>query len=77
MATHMMSIIAFRYLHAKKVDIFCDEENIASTKIPIKLGFTLEYVQRGGWPRADGQLAKLQTYSVFSEAELPALTLID
>ncbi len=76
-AAHMMAIVAFRYLHAKKVDIFCDTENIASTKIPLKLGFSLEYVQRGGWPRKDGQLAKLQTYAVFSEAELPPLTLID
>lgn len=73
-AAHMLTRIAFRYLHAKKVEIFCDAENIVSTKIPLALGFTLEYVQRGGWPRKDGQLAELQTYSVFSEDALPPLT---
>jgi hypothetical protein len=37
--------------------------------IPQKLGFKLEYTQRGGWPRPDGSLAILQTYSLFAEQE--------
>ena len=72
-STHAMSLLAFRVLQAKKVEISCDAENIASTKIPLKLGFKLEYSQRGGWPRCDGQLAELQTYSMFSEKDLPNL----
>lgn len=40
--------------------LIIDKENIASIQIPIKLGFKLEYTQ-------DGQLAELQTYSLFSE----------
>lgn len=70
-ATHAMALLAFRLLKAKKVEIYCDAENIASTRIPLKLGFKLEYTQRGGWPRHDGKLAELQTYSIFSEKELP------
>ena len=66
-----MAVLAFRMLKAKKLEIYCDEENIASTKTPIKLGFQLEYIQRGGWPRADGNLAQLHTYSIFSEDHLP------
>ncbi len=74
-AAHALTIIAFNILKAKKVEIYCDKENIASTKIPLKLGFALEYTQRGGWPRSDGQLAYLQTYSLFDKSTLPALNI--
>jgi RimJ/RimL family protein N-acetyltransferase len=37
--------ILFMELKAKKLEIYCDAENIASTHIPLKLGFKLEYVQ--------------------------------
>ncbi|WP_165380335.1 GNAT family N-acetyltransferase [Candidatus Finniella inopinata] len=69
-AVHALSILAFRVLKSRKLEIYCDAENVASTKVPIKLGFKLEYVQKGGWPRKDGNLAELQTYSVFSESDL-------
>ncbi len=69
-ASHAMTLLAFRTLKAKKVEIYCDAENIASTRIPLKLGFKLEYTQKGGWVRPDGKLAELQTYSVFSENDL-------
>jgi RimJ/RimL family protein N-acetyltransferase len=72
-AVHAMSILAFRLLKAKKLEIYCDFENVASTKIPLKLGFKLEYTQKGGWPRQDGKLAELQTYSLFYEKDLPHL----
>ena len=68
-----MALLAFKVLSAKKLEIFCDAENIASTKIPLRLNFKLEYTQKGGWPRPDGKLATLQTYSVFSAEELPSL----
>jgi RimJ/RimL family protein N-acetyltransferase len=70
-ATHAMALLAFRILNAKKVEIVCDDENVASNAIPKRLNFQLEYTQRGGWPRPDGQLAKLNTYACFSAAELP------
>ncbi|MBS0271839.1 MAG: GNAT family N-acetyltransferase [Proteobacteria bacterium] len=70
-AAHAMTLLAFQVLGAKKVEIYCDAENIASTKIPEKLNFELEYTQRGGWPRQDGKLAELKTYSLFSEMKLP------
>ncbi|MBA2628863.1 MAG: GNAT family N-acetyltransferase [Rickettsiaceae bacterium] len=50
-----MAVIAFKLLKAKKMEIYCDAENIASTKVPLKLGFKLGYTQKGGWPRQDGK----------------------
>lgn len=72
-AAHAMALVAFRSLSAKKVEIYCDVENVASTKIPLKLGFKLEYTQKGGWTRQNGELADLQTYSIFSEKALPGM----
>ncbi|MBY0280908.1 MAG: GNAT family N-acetyltransferase [Alphaproteobacteria bacterium] len=72
-AVHAMSTLAFRLLKAKKLEIYCDSENVASTKVPLKLGFQLEYTQKGGWPRQDGKLAELQTYSLFHEQDLHPL----
>ena len=72
-AVHAMALLAFEKLKARKVEIFCDAENIASTKIPLTLNFNLEYTQKGGWPRSDGELATLQTYSLFSAEDLPSL----
>lgn len=75
-AAHAMTLLAFRVFEAKKLEIYCDAENIASTKVPLKLGFKLEYVQKGGWPRYDEQLAELHTYSIFSEKDLPSLAVL-
>ncbi len=72
-AAHAMSLLAFKVFGAKKLEIYCDAENVASTKVPLKLGFKLEYIQKGGWPRYDAKLAELQTYSIFSENDLPYL----
>lgn len=69
-AAYAMTVLAFNTLKARKVEIYCDAENIASIKVPLKLGFKLEYTQRGGWPRLDGVLAELQTYSIFSVDDL-------
>lgn len=49
---------------------------MASNKIPLKLHFALEYSQRGGWLRADGQLAHLHIYSLFTIDALPALEIV-
>jgi RimJ/RimL family protein N-acetyltransferase len=75
-AVHALTLVAFRILKAKKVEIFVDAENSASSRVPLKLGFKLEYTRRGGWPRPDGKLAEMQTYSLFSAAELPHLDVI-
>jgi RimJ/RimL family protein N-acetyltransferase len=64
-AVFAMTRLAFEVLKARKVEIYCDAENIASTKIPLKLNFKLEYIQKGGWARPDGELTPLQTYSLF------------
>lgn len=70
-ATHVLTLLAFQELQAKKVEIYCDAENLASQKIPQRLGFTLECSKKGGWPRPDNQLAELLTYSLFSQVLLP------
>ena len=75
-SAHALCVLAFRLLSAKKLEIFCDVENVASTRVPLKLGFKLEYVQKGGWARQDGKLAELQTYSMFSENDLPNLEVV-
>jgi len=72
-AAHAMALLAFKILKAKKVEIYCDAENKASQKIPLNLNFKLEYIQKGGWLRPHGELAVLQTYSLFSAEELPSL----
>ncbi len=72
-ATHAMAQLAFKILKARKIEIHCDAENATSIKIPLRLNFKLEYVQKGGWPRPDGELATLQTYSLFSMDDLPSL----
>ncbi|HJD55565.1 MAG TPA: GNAT family N-acetyltransferase [Rickettsia endosymbiont of Pyrocoelia pectoralis] len=72
-AAHIMALLAFRILNAKKVAIHCDAENLASIQIPLKLGFKLEYTQKGGWLRQDNTLAELKTFSIFSEDDLPRL----
>ena len=69
-AAHAMTLLAFRNLNAKKLEIHCEDDNTASKKIPSALGYKLEYNRRGGFPRADGMLANLQTYSIFSESDL-------
>lgn len=68
---HALTVLAFQALDAKKVEIYCDAENIASQKTALKLGFTLECSKKGGWPRPDNQLADLLTFSIFSEKSLP------
>ncbi len=68
-----MALRAFQILKARKVEIYCDNENVASRCIPEKLNFELEYTQKGGWPRIDGKLATLHTYSLFDPQKLPAL----
>jgi len=69
-AVYAMSQLAFQRLAARKLEIFCDSENGSSIRVSLKLGFELEYTQTGGWPRRDGRLATLQTYSIFSEQNL-------
>lgn len=69
-ASHAMTLLAFQVLKARKVEIYCDAQNIASWRVPEKLNFQLEYTQRGGWPRQDGTLAELRTYSLFDERQL-------
>jgi len=70
-AAHALSVLAFRVLEARKVEIYCDAENETSQKIPHRLGYFLECTKKGGWPRTDNKLADIQTYAIFSQDQLP------
>ena len=67
----MLTLLAFQELFAKKIEICVDEQNIKSLRIPEKLSFKLECRRKGGWPRPDGYLAELLTFSVFSPEDPP------
>lgn len=70
-AMHALTLITFQLLKAKKIEIVCDADNIASQKVPQELGYILEYSKKGGWPKLGGELADLHIYSIFSEDALP------
>lgn len=73
-AVNALTRYAFGVLNARKVEIKVDTENLASVRVPQKLGFQLEATQRGNWPRSDkADLAEIQTYSLFDIDSLPAL----
>lgn len=75
-SAHAMALLAFMALSAKKLEIYCDSANIASTKIPLKLCFKLEYIQRGGWTSYDEELDELQTYYMFHATDLPNIEVV-
>lgn len=62
--------MAFSTLGARKLEIYVDSENISSARDDLRLGFTHEFTQKGGWPRSDGKLRQLCTYSIFSPDDL-------
>lgn len=72
-ACHGMCLLAFKVLGARKLEIYCDNENKASQGVPKRLNFSHEYTQKGGWPRQDGTLATLHTFSIFDVQDLPPL----
>lgn len=72
-ATHVMTLVGFEFLKARKIEIYCDSENQASCRVPEKLNFEWECTQRGGWPRQDQSLAELRTYVMFDQKDLPTM----
>lgn len=75
-ATGALVRLAFETLKAKKVEIQCDAENVASTMVPQKLGFKHEFTRLGAWPRPDDKLAEIRTYSMFSVNELQSTSVL-
>lgn len=66
MTSCVESLIAFSFeqLGINRVQIKCGVGNIPSKKIPKRLGFILEGVERDGELLADGQFTDLETYSL-------------
>lgn len=63
-AVHTMTTLGFKNLGAKKIEIKCEEENTLSQRVPLKLNFSLEYIQKKAWARHDGKLGDIYTYSL-------------
>lgn len=64
-ATTALIKFAFHELHANRIEIRCDPDNIASRHIPERLGFTLEGVLKINHKSADGKT--LRDTCVFSK----------
>jgi RimJ/RimL family protein N-acetyltransferase len=65
--------MAFEVLNALKVQVKADPDNVASAKIPQRLGFELEAKQKGEWFRKDKPLAEVYTYALFDLKSLRPL----
>lgn len=71
---HAITLYAFKVMNAKKVSIKCDKDNIKSRKIPERLGFELEGIERGTWQHPNTQtLTEIYNYCCFDPLNLPKL----
>jgi len=60
---------AFRELHLHRIQIKCGTGNIRSKKIPQRLHFQLEGIERDGELLSDGRFTDLETYSLLNDRE--------
>lgn len=73
-AINGLSHLIFKVLKARKLEIKVDPDNIASKKVPEKLGFIVEAKQKGNWLRKDKVgLTDIWTYALFDPLKLPFL----
>lgn len=69
---HALTLYAFEVIKAKKVIIKCERDNLKSRRIPEKLGFLLEGIERGTWTHPDAkELSEIYNYCCFSASTLP------
>ena len=65
-ATRKMVNLAFRNMEMNRVQIRCGEGNYKSAAIPLRLGFSLEGIERGG-ERHDHTYIDLEVYSLLKK----------
>lgn len=62
-----ITVFAFQFLDAKRVEIHCDEENIASRRVAEKVGYRLEGILRNFELNIDQKLRNTCIYSMIPE----------
>lgn len=62
-AVQLLTQFAFYELHANRVEIRCDENNLRSRAIPIKLSFKLEGVLQNDMLTPDGRLRNTMVFA--------------
>jgi RimJ/RimL family protein N-acetyltransferase len=65
-----MTRFAFEGLHAARVEIRCDVDNVRSARIPERLGFTLEGILRCDARTPHGELRDTRVYALTDVTEL-------
>lgn len=63
-SAHIMTKVGFEVHHVKRIEIHCDPENIASAKIPEKLGFKHEATLRKRTLDENGKLRDTMIWSL-------------
>lgn len=67
MATRQILDFAFTTMKLNRIQIRCAVDNIVSQRIPEKLGFTLEGIERGGELLNDDNFYDLKVYSLLKQ----------
>ena len=68
-AVNGITDFAFKYLHANRVEIRCDAQNIRSAAVAKRCGFLLEGILRHNSLDVDGQLRSTMIFSKLSANE--------
>lgn len=72
-AVHGLTQYAIKILNAKRIEIRCDKDNLASKKIPERLGYHLEARLKNDRINFHGQLSDTLIFVRFDLNELPHL----
>lgn len=72
-STNALTRYAFEQLNAARVEIKCDSDNTASTKVAEKLGFCLEEILINNTLRPDKSLRSTTIYARYDTQNLPLL----
>lgn len=67
LAVKALCQLAFKELHLNRIQIKCATGNIRSKRIPLRLGFTLEGIERQGELMVNGTFADLEIYSLLKD----------
>jgi RimJ/RimL family protein N-acetyltransferase len=59
--------VAFEYLKVERVEIHCDPRNIASAKVPQKLGYQFDATLRNRMPDSKGILRDVMIWSILKK----------
>jgi RimJ/RimL family protein N-acetyltransferase len=72
-AVNALTQYAFKQLHAKRIEIRCDIDNIPSKKIPERLCYQLEATLKASRIKPNGAISDTLIYTCFDVSKLPPL----